>query len=135
MIEVKIPAEIQEYKSKLIFGLSTRQVIAIAGAMVVGVIMGVWGRTHIPEDILPWLVIISVAPFAGYGFLKFKDMIFEEFMRVFLMFNFLPQKRFYEDADVNIYLSLHEEILAEDVILQRIENGERDPNDEYEWSE
>ena len=68
MIEVKIPAEIQEYKSKLIAGLSTRQVISIAGALAVTVPLGVFGRHYIPADILPWLVILSVVPFAGFGF-------------------------------------------------------------------
>lgn len=136
MIEVKIPAEIQEYKSKLIFGLSTRQVIAIVGAIVVGVTIGVIGKDRVSADILPWFVIISVAPFAGYGFMKFKDMLFEEFMRVFLMLNFFPQRRVYEDTDVNIYYSLLEEILAEDIIQQRIDNGEIEIDDEFmEWSE
>lgn len=134
MIEVKIPAEIQDYKSKLIFGFSTRQVLSIAGAVVVGIIFGIWGRKYIPEDILPWLIILAVAPFAGYGFLKFKDMLFEEFARVYILFNFFPQKRVYEDTDVNIYLSFYEEILAEDIAEQRIANGERDP-DNFEFEE
>ena len=89
MIEVKIPAEIQEYKSKLIAGLSTRQVISIAGALAVTVPLGVFGRHYIPADILPWLVILSVVPFAGFGFLKVKDMLFEDFMRAWLNMTFL----------------------------------------------
>ena len=91
MIEVKIPAEIQEYKSKLIAGLSTRQVISIAGALAVTVPLGVIGRQYIPEDVLPWLIILAVVPFAGFGFLKFKDMQFEDFMKAFLSMTFLPQ--------------------------------------------
>ncbi len=124
MIEVKIPAEIQAYKSKLVAGLSVRQILSIAGALAVGVPLGVFGRGHISDDILPWMVILSVAPFAGWGFMTFKDMRFEEFMRVFLMFNFLPQKRIYEDTDVNLFYTLHEEIVALDVMQQRIDNGE-----------
>lgn len=130
MIEVKIPAEIQEYKSKLVFGLSTRQVIAIVGALIVGVPLGVIGNGRIPADILPWLIILSVIPFAGYGFFTFKDMRFEEFMKVFLMLNFLPQKRVYEDTDMNIFSSISEEIVAEDIISQRIANGELEVDDD-----
>ena len=110
MIEVKIPAEIQEYKSKLIFGLSARQIIAIDG--------------HISGDILPWLVVISVFPFAGWGFMTFKGMRFEEFMKAFLSMNFLPQRRVYEDTDVNLFHSLNEEIIESKIVQQRIENGE-----------
>lgn len=124
MIEVKIPAEIQEYKSKLVFGLSTRQIIAIVGALSVGVPLGVLGYGHISGDILPWLVIISVFPFAGWGFMTFKGMRFEEFMKAFLSMNFLPQKRVYEDTDVNLFHLLNEEIIEQNIIQQRIENGE-----------
>lgn len=124
MIEVKIPAEIQEYKSKLIFGLSTRQVISICGALLVGVPLGVFGYDYISSDILPWLVILSVVPFVGYGFFTFKDMKFEEFMKAFIMLNFFPQKRVYEDTDVNLYSLLNEEINEADIIQQRIESGE-----------
>lgn len=134
MIEVKIPAEIQEYKSKLIFGLSTRQVIAIGGALLVGVPLGVFGSGHIPSDILPWLIMLTVVPFAGYGFFKFKDMKFEEFMKVFLMLNFFPQQRVYEDTDMNIFASLNEEINAENIVQQRIKAGELEADDE-EWRE
>ena len=114
MIEVKIPAEIQEYKSKLVFGLSVRQIIAIIGALAVGVPLGVLGNGHIPGDILSWLVIISVVPFAGWGFLTFKGMRFEELMKALLSMVFLPQIRVYEDTDINIFNSIHEEILEED---------------------
>lgn len=124
MIEVKIPAEIQDYKSKLVLGLSTRQIIAIAGALAIGVPLGVLGYGRISGDILPWLVIISVFPFAGWGFMTFKDMRFEIFMKVFLSMNFLPQRRVYEDTDVNIFHGIHEELIENDIINQRIENGD-----------
>lgn len=126
MIEVKIPAEIRAYKSKLVAGLSVRQILAIGGALAVGVPLGMFGYGHISSDTLTWLVILSVAPFAGWGFMTFKDMKFEEFMRVFFMFNFLPQRRIYEDTDVNFFCSLHEEMIALDTIQQRIDNGETD---------
>lgn len=124
MIEVKIPAEIQEYKSKLIAGLSVRQFIAISGALLAGIPIGVLGYGHISEDILPWIIIISVIPFVGYGFVSFKDMKFEEFMKAWFSYNFLPQRRIYEDTDVNLFYSLKEELMSEDIIEQRIENGE-----------
>ena len=131
MIEVKIPAEIQEYKSKLIAGLSTRQVISIVGALVIAVPLGLFGRKVIPEDILPWLVILTVVPFAGFGFMTFKGMKFEEFMRVWLSMTFLPQIRVYEDTEQNLFCQLHEELIAMDLIQQHMENGDYDT--EQEW--
>ncbi len=52
MLSMKIPAEIQEYKSKLIFGLSSRQFFSIAGAVLVGVPIGVFGRGRVSGDVL-----------------------------------------------------------------------------------
>ncbi len=133
MIEVKIPAEIQEYKSKLIAGLSTRQVISIAGALITGVPIAVMGNGHISPDILPWIVIAVVVPFAGFGFFTFKGMRFEEFVKVFFMMNFFPQRRVYEDTDVNLFSSLSEEIQSRDIIQQRMDNGEYDDDETEEW--
>lgn len=130
MIEVKIPSEIQEYKSKLIAGLSTRQVISVAGAILTGVPIAMLGNGHISADILPWIVIADVVPFAGFGFFTFKGMRFEEFVKVFFNMNFLPQQRVYEDTDCNLFIELCEEIRTMDIIQQRIDSGEYD--DEYE---
>lgn len=131
MLEVKIPADIQEYKSKLIAGLSTRQVIGIAGALVCAVPLGIYGSKFISEDILPWIIIIVVAPFAGYGFMKFKDMNFETFMGAWLNMMFLPQTRVYEDTDVNLFSNLNEELLEIDMVQQHIENGDYDIQEEW----
>ncbi len=124
MVEVQIPAEIRAYKSKLIFGLSVRQLAAIIGALAVGVPLGVFGRGHIPNDILIWLVMLVVVPFAGWGFLTIHDLRFEDYARIFLRFVFLPQKRVYEDTETNLFVNLKEEILEETIITQRLEAGE-----------
>ena len=135
MIEVKIPAEIREYKSKLVFGLSTRQVASIGGALALGVPVGVIGRHYISEEILPWIVILLVVPFIGFGFFTFNDMRFEDFMKAFISLNFLPQKRVYEDSEENIYCSFSEEILETDILQQRIDNGEFEFDEEEERRE
>ena len=141
MIEVKIPSEIRDYKGKVFAGLNVRQIIAIGGALAVAVPIVLLGKGKISADVLPWLVIVSVAPFAGWGFMTYKGMRFEEFMRVLFDFHFMPQKRVYEDADVNFLSDLKDGIVCADVIQQRIENGELDEDDldeldeEYEESE
>ena len=54
----------------------------------------------------------------------YRMMRFEELMKALLSMVFLPQIRVYEDTDINIFNSIHEEILEEDILKQRIENGE-----------
>ena len=132
MIEVKIPAEIQDYKSKFIMGLSLRQFVSIAGAIIVGGGIGVLGKDRISEDILPWLVMISVVPFAGYGFFKIHDMKFEEFVKQWILFNFFPQKRVYENADIDPLTKAAEDIVAEKIRNERIAKGEYEIDEDEE---
>lgn len=134
MVEIKIPAEIQNYKSKLVFGLSIRQILSIGGALAVCVPIGVLGNNRISEEILPWIIIITALPFIGLGFFSYKEMPFEEFMRVFLSFQFLPQKRVYEDTEFNLFHKLNEDILEIDILQQKIDSGEIETIDS-EWSE
>ena len=123
MLSMKIPAEIQEYKSKLIFGLSARQFFSIAGAILVGVPIGMFGHGHISADVLPWIVIVAVVPFFAFGFFTFKGMRFEELVRALCNMWFRPQIRAYEDAD-GIFRELHEEIIELEIVQQRLKNGE-----------
>ncbi len=123
MLIMKIPAEIQDYKSKLLFGLSVRQTFSIAGAVLVGVPIGVCGRGHISEDVLPWLVILAVMPFFGFGFFQYKGMRFEEWLRAIVNMWFTPQVRVYEDAN-DIFGTLHEELIAQLIAQQRTEVDE-----------
>ena len=124
MIEKKIPAEVRAYKSKLVAGLSVRQVISLGVAILIGVPLSVFGRKFISTDILMWIIIIISAPILAWGFITFQDMPFEEYMKWFLRFTFLPQKRVYEDTQYNLLMELRNDCLEEAIIQQRIENGE-----------
>ena len=123
MLSMKIPAEIQEYKSKLIFGLSARQFFSIAGAILVGVPIGIFGRGRISADVLPWIVIVAVMPFFAFGFFTVHGMRFEELVRALCNMWFNPQERVYEDAD-GIFQQIQEELIEEEIVRQRIANGE-----------
>lgn len=124
MLEVKIPLEIQDYKSKLIAGLSVRQLISIGGAFISALPVGILGYGRISSDILPWFIIVMTAPWVLFGFFTFQGMKFEDYIRSWLAFNFLPQKRVYEDTDDSLLQNIHEELLEESVLQQRIDNGE-----------
>ena len=132
MIEVKIPADIQEYKSKLIAGLSVRQVIVIGGALVTTVPVGVYFHDKISPDYLLWIIMFMVVPFVGYGFVRFKGMQFEQFIVVLWRFYFEPQRRVYEDTDANLFSELNAELTALDILQQRMDAGEYEES-EQEW--
>lgn len=126
MVEVKMPSEIRAYKSKLIMGLSTRQFISLAATVVTIVPLGIFGHKHLGDEITFWLVILLGSPIVAFGFFTFRDMKFEDFAKAFISMYFLPQRRVYEDTEENIYCSFSEEIIASDILQQRIDNGEYD---------
>lgn len=134
MIEIKIPADIQAYKSKLLFGLSTRQAISVAASIAVCVPIGVYGKNYISEDTLPWIIIAVAAPIIAWGFFYYKDMFFDDFVKFFISYNFLAQKRAYEDTEQNIFYRLNEEINEIEITQQRVNNGELETT-VNEWSE
>jgi len=108
MIEVRIPADVQEYKSKLIFGLSLRQFLSIAGAMALAIPIAIFGKKFgLSEDSVVWAIILITVPFACYGFLKIKDMKFEEYFKHWLYNNvFGTRKRYYETGDIDLLQEL-----------------------------
>ena len=124
MLEVKIPIEIQRYKSKLIAGLSLRQIIAIGGAIITALPIGVFGHERISADILPWFIILLTVPWVLWGFISFQGMKLEEYIHSWLNYNFNPKKRVYEDTEDSLLESLHEELLEASIVKQRKENGE-----------
>lgn len=46
MLNIRLPAEIRAYKSKLIAGFSVRQILSLVAAMVICVPVGVFGHGH-----------------------------------------------------------------------------------------
>ena len=132
MLEVKIPKEIKDYKSKLVYGLTVRQVVAIICALLVGVPLGVFGARYIPQDYLLWLVILSVTPIILWGFITYKGMRFEEYAKVLYKFFMFPQKRVYEDVNVNYFCFVHEILSARNIRQQRIAEGEIDEDKDDE---
>jgi hypothetical protein len=134
MLEVKLPSEIRDYKSKVFLGLTVRQIISIGGSLAVGVPLGVFGGRIIPADVLMWAVILSVAPIVAWGFAKFKGMRFEEAVKILFKFFVFPQKRVYEDSEVNYFSEIKCTLSERELMRQRVYSGELD-EDEMEESD
>ncbi len=101
MIEIKIPKEIKEYKSKLFFNLTVRQCICSGVALAICVPLYIFGKNFMSEDLVSWVVILIAAPLFLMGFFKYNDMYFEQFAKEWIEFNLVGiQRRKYEDIPV-----------------------------------
>jgi len=129
MLEIRIPSEIRAYKSRIFAGLTLRQLVSIGGSLAVGVPLGVFGGKVIPADLLMWVIILCVAPIVAWGFAKFKGMKFEELVKVLFKFYVLPQKRIYEDSEVNYFSEVKSALSEREIMRQRVYSGELDEDD------
>jgi hypothetical protein len=127
-------AEIREYEGKAIGSFTARQLIAVGGIITITILFILLGKIFIPKSVVPWLVIICVIPIGCFGFAKPQDMKFERYLKVLINYYLQPQKYVYKDTEHNLFLSIRENILEDEIIQQKINKGLYD-EDEVEWSE
>ena len=80
MIEIRIPKEIKNYREKLFFGLTLRQSICTAIALLICVPIYIFGNRFLPQEAISWVVILIAVPLMFTGFFRYNDMAFEQFV-------------------------------------------------------
>lgn len=133
MLNIQLPAEIRAYKSKLLWGLSVRQVLSLIAALVICVPVGVFGHGKISDDILPWIIMLLAAPCVAVGFLKFHDLPFEQYFKYIILRYTTPQKRVFQDTETNLFCEIYEDILEDEIIKQRVDAGEYENEEVQFW--
>ncbi|MDL2289587.1 PrgI family protein [Clostridia bacterium OttesenSCG-928-F22] len=101
-MEVKINREIRNYTESMFFGLSLRQFIFSICACGVAVLIYFLIRPYFGMETVSWMCIVSVAPFAAMGFIKYHGMTAEQFIWAWIKSEFLLPKRMTFEA-TNIY--------------------------------
>ena len=104
-MEVKINREIREYTESIFFGLSLRQSIFSALAVVVAVILGFVFRGRVNTEVLSWICVLGAAPFALMAFVTYHGMTAEQFAWAWLRSEIL-EPRFYYNTPQNTYYEL-----------------------------
>ena len=107
-LETRIPKEINDYREKLVFGLSARQLGAVGVAVaVVGATAAVMhGLLGIDLKIVEYVLILEAMPIVAVGFLRPKSLDFEDFATVWCHHRFGP-KRLPNMTDVDFLTSLY----------------------------
>ena len=83
-IEVKIPKEVRQHKESIFFGLSVRQFICSAFAVVIAAAVFLLLGNTVGKEIAGWGCILAAAPFAIAGYFSYNGMTLEQFVWVFL---------------------------------------------------
>lgn len=120
MIEVRIPKEIREYKAKVAFNLTFRQLVCVVISLAICVPLYIYGKNYINEEVLGYLIMIIAVPIMLIGFFNYNQMNFETFIRVYMQMMINPQKRPYQEMPV--YAEIRDKYLSDQRrdILDRI---------------
>lgn len=79
-MEVKVNREIREYTEAVFSGMSLRQCIFSALAVLAAVGLYFALNPYLGIEELSWVCIVGAAPFAAIGFLKWHGMTAEQFV-------------------------------------------------------
>lgn len=97
MIEVRIPKEINEYKEKVIFGLSIRQLIffTITILISIGTYFVLTTKLGMTMDGASYIIILISIPLMAIGFIKVNGFPFEKYFLLVIRHKLGKQKREY----------------------------------------
>ena len=95
-IEVRIPKEIKEYKEKIIFGLSLRQLVSVLIGGIVCLSTYFLLKPICGSNIASDIIILEAMPIFAFGFIKVRNLNFEEFIKIFLKHKLKKNIRIYE---------------------------------------
>ena len=107
-LETRIPKEINDYREKIVAGLSARQLASLSIAAVVVCISAfiLWYLLGIPFAIVEYILILEAIPFTAYGFIRHKGMPFEEVALIRWNFRF-DEKRLLNKTSLDYLPSLY----------------------------
>ena len=78
-MQIQINKEFRDYREKVYFGLSMRQLIFSFLAVGVAIVSYILLKDKLSTDTISWLCILLAAPFAALGFVTDHGMTFEKF--------------------------------------------------------
>lgn len=95
-IEVRIPKEITEYKEKILFGLTIRQLLCFISAIILGLVSYFLVSRYLGTQTAGYVVIIEVLPIFAAGFFKKDGFTFEKYLKLILRHKLGQNKRKYQ---------------------------------------
>lgn len=100
-MEEKINKEIRDYTESMFFGLSLRQLVFSALAVIVAVCLYFLLRPFWGIDTVSWICVLGAAPFAVLGFVSYHGMTAEQFLRTWLRSEVIePHKVIFESENL-----------------------------------
>ena len=110
ILEVKINREIRNYTESMFFGLSMRQFIFSALAILVAVGLYFLLKPYVGTETISWMCILGAAPFAALGFITYHGMTAEQFLWAWLRSELLEPKELRFESSNLYYEALKDKL-------------------------
>lgn len=111
-MEVRINREIREYTESMFFGLTLRQFIFSVLACAIAVLIYFTFKPVLGLETVSWICIVSAAPFAAIGFLRYNGMTAEKFIAAWIRSEILlPEHLCF--GNTNLYYNMFRESAEE----------------------
>ena len=95
-MEIKVNREIRDHSESLLLGLSLRQLVFSALAVILAIGAYFLLRETFTLETLSWLCILCAAPFAALGFVKFNGMNATQLIAVIVKYLITPKLLLYK---------------------------------------
>lgn len=110
-LETRIPKEITDYREKIVFGLSGRQLLSLTAAIAVVCLTAfvLWYLLGVNFSIVEYILILEALPFVAFGFVRHKGMPFEQFahqMELPFRTQAPPEQDFFESPSRPVFAQL-----------------------------
>lgn len=97
-IEVRVPKEINEYKEKILFGLSIRQLFSFIVALILGFGSYFLSNKFFGKEVASYVVILITTPIFAFGFFKKDGFSFEKYIAIMIRQKLGTSKRVYKTS-------------------------------------
>lgn len=109
-MQIQINKEFRDYREKVYFGLSMRQLIFSFLAVGVAIVSYILLKDKLSTDTISWLCILLAALFAALGFVTYHSMTFEKFAWAWIKSEVLIPKRLVFKAESKTHIENKEMI-------------------------
>ena len=100
MLSVSVQEDINDYKPKIIAGLTMRSLVCSGSAILIALVVGCycWFILGLPYDITTYIVIVLSMPMWAAGFIKPHGLDLEKFIPLWIRHNFKNNKLIYKPS-------------------------------------
>lgn len=128
-MEIKINKDIREYTESIFFGLSLRQSIFSAVAIIVAVVIYFCISTKVGLETVSWMCVLGAAPFAALGFINYHGLNAEQLLWVWLKSEVIEPKKLMFESSTLYYDVMKSSILKKEREAMKINDKNNPDND------